>query len=345
MKLKKITSAYTLVELLVTMVMIGMLSSISVGTYNNYIANAKVSVIKKTVNDLYRFTVLYARETDSYYSELSLAEIADKFGIKEPEFTQIAYVASDFDFFYEASLPDGTNWTVGLVPKTYAQSDEKSLHYAAGTKSGMDYFRSLTNDDRDNFIKATYDEDVANTLKSGNMPENFNFKVISSPWRYSVPDLDKDGIPDYRDKCPKEQGDPENKGCPLVDSDGDKVYDKDDLCPKEFGDRYNYGCPIKDYDKDGVLDDQDKCPEKVGEIINRGCPISNDEKSEFGDYDGDGVVNGYDECKDKAGTVKNNGCPDKDDMDGDGVSNKEDKCPEKAGTVKNNGCPVEDIKK
>jgi serine/threonine protein kinase len=52
------------------------------------------------------------------------------------------------------------------------------------------------------------------------------------------PDGDGDGVPDYRDDCPFENG--QNvRGCP--DSDGDGVYDKDDECPEYPGNDPN-GC-------------------------------------------------------------------------------------------------------
>jgi outer membrane protein OmpA-like peptidoglycan-associated protein len=55
-------------------------------------------------------------------------------------------------------------------------------------------------------------------------------------------DADKDGIPDYKDKCPLEYGLIANEGCP-IDTDGDGVYDDNDLCPIQKGSKENKGCP------------------------------------------------------------------------------------------------------
>lgn len=96
-------------------------------------------------------------------------------------------------------------------------------------------------------------------------------------------DVDDDGVPDNKDKCPDEPGSIENGGCPddpiaeeedleeeeeiadindpLADSDKDGVLNKDDLCPLEVGLTRNSGCPLGDRDKDGIRDDIDKCPD------------------------------------------------------------------------------------
>ncbi len=442
MKVKNIVKAFTLIELLVTIVVMSMLSSISVATLNGYAEKAKVSVIKRTVSDLYRVTVLYALEEDKYYSEISVEEVTRKFGIKEPEFAEIAYVASDTDFLYEASLPDGSTWTIGLIPKTYAKTapiadtdkdgitDDKDLcpndpvketitylslkdsmpittvkpgcpyvtykypdkdkdgvtddvdqcpdtprvetitylpygspppdtigdrpgcpyttfiieeappmvaekeseYYATGTKRAMTYFTSLDNETRRNFVKATYDVEIANTLMAAAADADFKYKVISSPWSKEVADADLDSIPDYKDACPDVVGIIELMGCPPVDTDKDGVFDHEDLCPNVSGDAYNHGCPLPDKDNDGVWDEEDGCPEEAGPKENKGCP--------FPDKDKDGVVDKEDVCPEEAGTVKAKGCPDKDD---DGVWDKEDICPTEAGLAENKGCPIADV--
>ncbi len=86
-----------------------------------------------------------------------------------------------------------------------------------------------------------------------------------------------------------------------LDIDKDGVLDKDDKCPKEFGDPINSGCPWPDYDKDGVLDKDDRCPTIPGDKNWQGCPSI--------DSDGDGVPDWFDRCLDIKGDKKHNGCP------------------------------------
>jgi outer membrane protein OmpA-like peptidoglycan-associated protein len=138
-------------------------------------------------------------------------------------------------------------------------------------------------------------------------------------------DKDADGVADYIDGCPDIAGNKELKGCP--DKDGDGVADKDDTCPDVTGLIALKGCP--DEDKDGIADIEDKCPEtnpryKV-DIL--GCPVDNDQ---------DGIFNEDDLCPDLAGTATAKGCPDK---DGDGITDTEDNCPDIAGLLVNKGCP------
>ncbi|MFC3160004.1 Thrombospondin type 3 repeat-containing protein [Chryseobacterium arachidis] len=87
--------------------------------------------------------------------------------------------------------------------------------------------------------------------------KEFNKKICLS-------DEDKDGVLFYLDKCPKESGVLENKGCPWSDKDEDGVFDKDDECPEIKGLAEYKGCPIPDADGDGVLDYDDACPTTFG---------------------------------------------------------------------------------
>jgi outer membrane protein OmpA-like peptidoglycan-associated protein len=68
----------------------------------------------------------------------------------------------------------------------------------------------------------------------------------------AAPDIDKDGVPDRDDACPREPGirtsDPKTNGCPQVlDSDQDTILDPDDACPTAPGpknsDPKKNGCP------------------------------------------------------------------------------------------------------
>ncbi|QQR88763.1 MAG: OmpA family protein [Myxococcales bacterium] len=60
-------------------------------------------------------------------------------------------------------------------------------------------------------------------------------------------DIDKDGIPDKMDKCPK-------------DAEDDDGFQDDD------------GCPDPDNDQDGIADAKDECPIAPGSPENDGCP-------------------------------------------------------------------------
>lgn len=133
-------------------------------------------------------------------------------------------------------------------------------------------------------------------------------------------DEDKDGIPDYQDKCPSVAGDKAFGGCP--DSDGDGIEDSMDACPSEKGVASAKGCP--DADGDGIKDSEDACPSVKGILAMKGCP----------DADGDGIEDSKDKCPNEKGLASMNGCP---DSDGDGFIDSEDNCPKVAGTDK--GCP------
>jgi hypothetical protein len=151
----------------------------------------------------------------------------------------------------------------------------------------------------------------------------------------SLMDDDQDGIMNNKDKCPKDKGTPENRGCPDTDKDG--VHDGEDQCIDKAGDKECFGCKCPppppcpgdaDDDKDGICNKQDKCPNQFGNY--RGCP----------DNDRDGVLNADDKCPNVAGEIKCNGCKcPEPDRDGDGVFDKADKCPDVKGTS-SDGCPL-----
>ncbi len=109
-------------------------------------------------------------------------------------------------------------------------------------------------------------------------------KVDTTPEVKKDVDSDGDGIPDSKDKCPKE---PEDKdgfqdedGCPDPDNDGDGIPDAQDKCPGEAEDKDGFqdddGCPDPDNDGDGIPDAADKCPDKAetrnGFQDDDGCP-------------------------------------------------------------------------
>ncbi len=130
-------------------------------------------------------------------------------------------------------------------------------------------------------------------------------------------DRDGDGVPDFRDRCPREKEDPDGfedaDGCPDLDNDGDGVVDAFDALPNDPEDVDGWqdsdGVPDPDNDGDGILDAVDECP---------------NEREDF-----DGVQDG-------------DGCPET-DADGDGIPDMGDKCPEEAemrnGIEDEDGCP------
>jgi hypothetical protein len=77
----------------------------------------------------------------------------------------------------------------------------------------------------------------------------------------TLPDADRDGVPDKMDHCPTDPGPASNYGCPLPqtntqpqptaeqpqhppgDSDGDGTLDEKDQCPLDGGPDWNNGCP------------------------------------------------------------------------------------------------------
>ncbi len=160
-------------------------------------------------------------------------------------------------------------------------------------------------------------------------------------------DGDNDGVPDYKDKCPKQKEDKDgfqdHDGCPEEDNDKDGIPDERDKCPDKPEDYDKFkdkdGCPDLDNDGDGVPDKRDNCPLHKGPVKTKGCP------GDMLDNDGDGIPDNKDKCpnkpEDKDGFQDADGCPDLDN-DGDGVPDEHDKCkndPEdKDGFQDGDGC-------
>ena len=193
------------------------------------------------------------------------------------------------------------------------------------------------------------------------------FVAFSMDVRIVTADVDRDGVPDYRDGCPQTPEDRDgffdNDGCPDPDNDGDRLCDPwvveldvagryadvctgSDVCPNlpedfdgfEDGD----GCPDFDDDADGIPDSTDSCPNLPEDFDGfedeDGCPDL--------DNDRDGVPDKADACPDRAedfdGFEDEDGCPDPDN-DGDGVPDAEDQCPAEPetfnGYMDEDGCP------
>ncbi|MDG2281054.1 MAG: thrombospondin type 3 repeat-containing protein [Flavicella sp.] len=197
-------------------------------------------------------------------------------------------------------------------------------------------------------------------------------------------DSDRDGLPDYKDKCPLKAGPVENEGCPKsakefdwADDDGDGVVNEFDKEPNTPENARVYGNGVAvDSDYDDVPDHVDDCPFKAGSVENKGCPeIEGAVEANIQDTDKDGVIDLYDEepdtpygvkvysngvsldsdkdevpdykdrCPKIKGLAENEGCPATEDLDGDGVADADDLCPDVPGTVENKGCPNKNFDK
>jgi outer membrane protein OmpA-like peptidoglycan-associated protein len=152
--------------------------------------------------------------------------------------------------------------------------------------------------------------------------------MVTLSYRLGVHDMDGDGTPDDKDKCPEIPGMGRTHGCPDADNDG--IPDKDDACPRVAGIVALSGCPMKDADNDGIQDVDDLCPNVAGLLQFHGCP----------DTDGDGIEDKLDSCLTVAGLPQFHGCP---DTDGDGIEDRYDACPKEKGVWDfYHGCPVRD---
>lgn len=168
--------------------------------------------------------------------------------------------------------------------------------------------------------------------KDGDKVSNRKDKCDKEPGAWEnkgcpLPDADKDGIADVNDACPNEAGIDTLKGCP--DKDGDGIADRDDQCPDVAGPKALVGCPDKD--GDGIADKDDQCPDLAGVAEYKGC----------NDVDKDGVLDHLDDCPNEKGAVENKGCP-WPDRDKDGTLDKDDQCPDVVGSIDNKGCPDPD---
>jgi type IX secretion system PorP/SprF family membrane protein len=233
---------------------------------------------------------------------------------------------------------------IKVTPKVAPQMDVSvrgifnKMFWVGGSYRSQDAVTAMAGIDQQKWYLA-YSYDVTTSqLRNGSSGSH----EVSLGMRFGgkCPDEDKDGICDKDDKCPKEPGPKENKGCPeekkekCPDKDKDGVCDKDDKCPDVPGPKDNQGCPTNDRDGDGVRDDVDKCPDIPGSSRNEGCPMS--------DRDKDGILDEVDPCPDQAGPLTNMGCPPEGDRDKDGTIDKDDQCPDVPGPKENKGCPIGD---
>jgi hypothetical protein len=107
---------------------------------------------------------------------------------------------------------------------------------------------------------------------------------VSYAWPVFAADTDADGIPDFRDQCPREPEDldgfHDDDGCPDPDNDADGVPDAFDgrpLLMEDYDGFEDYdGVPDLDNDGDGIIDERDMCPDQPEDLDGfedgDGCP-------------------------------------------------------------------------
>ncbi len=198
------------------------------------------------------------------------------------------------------------------------------------------------------------------TYKARTTPSAYGFGGITWSGFLIDPDRDGDGVPDDRDKCPDEKGDPRNDGCPWPNPD----LDEDGVCDPWVAEK---GLNSEFAD---VCEGIDQCPNEQGAGAD-GCPLDNPDPDGDGVCDAwvsqknmldkfAGVCSGIDECPAVPGPIENNGCASKlPDPDGDGICSPwvtdegaldrfanicqgYDQCPGEAGPAANKGCPWPD---
>jgi hypothetical protein len=108
--------------------------------------------------------------------------------------------------------------------------------------------------------------------------------AVSYAWPVFAADTDADGIPDFRDQCPRlpedVDGFRDDDGCPDPDNDADGVPDGFDGTPLMMEDYDGFededGVPDLDNDGDGIVDERDMCPNEPEDLDGfedgDGCP-------------------------------------------------------------------------
>lgn len=212
---------------------------------------------------------------------------------------------------------------IGTSSNEMGNDVDRAFHFGLGVKAALDEYVMLRLDVRDTLTAG----DTASTVHSPEVLIGISFVP-----KRSKPDYDKDGVLDYRDRCPTVAG--PNNGCPPPDSDADGVTDDIDEC-KDLAGVAPTGCP--DQDQDTLLDREDQCPLAAG-VKPSGCPTA---PPPVPDSDGDGVLDDADACPTEAAPTVN-GCATH-DQDSDGIVDEQDKCPADPETKNefedSDGCP------
>jgi prepilin-type N-terminal cleavage/methylation domain-containing protein len=79
-------SGFTLIELMVTVTIVGILASISIYFYKNYLDQARLTISINAVNDLKKVLYVYSTEHTEYPTSINLVNFTDQDGnaIAEP---------------------------------------------------------------------------------------------------------------------------------------------------------------------------------------------------------------------------------------------------------------------
>jgi len=108
--------------------------------------------------------------------------------------------------------------------------------------------------------------------------------MVAYAWPVFAADTDGDGIPDFRDECPRDAEDVDgfldDDGCPDLDNDLDGIPDGLDGQPLLMEDYDGFededGVPDLDNDGDGIVDERDMCPDEPEDLDGfedeDGCP-------------------------------------------------------------------------
>jgi hypothetical protein len=108
--------------------------------------------------------------------------------------------------------------------------------------------------------------------------------MVGYAWPVFAADSDRDGIPDFRDDCPRfaedVDGFRDEDGCPDPDNDSDGILDGMDGRPLLMEDYDGFededGVPDLDNDSDGIVDERDMCPDEPEDLDGfedeDGCP-------------------------------------------------------------------------
>jgi hypothetical protein len=128
------------------------------------------------------------------------------------------------------------------------------------------------------------DRDTPNFDPHDAYPDWHATLMVSYAWPVFAADTDGDGIPDFRDQCPRlaedVDGFNDEDGCPDLDNDADGVPDGFDGTPLQMEDYDGFededGVPDLDNDGDGIVDERDMCPNEREDLDGfedeDGCP-------------------------------------------------------------------------
>lgn len=128
MNTKQASNAFSLIELIVVIAIIGVLAGISVGTYKNYVAKSNAAELVNIVNAYKDRSILFAQQNGYFPSPSELGLDATGNNVTDPStLLPAAYASGDNVFgFYDDSVdigfdrPCGAHMVMQLVVDAYA---------------------------------------------------------------------------------------------------------------------------------------------------------------------------------------------------------------------------------